>query len=216
MDYQECKNNVLAFFENHVYEYLIPDLEVLNNIQADANGRGGCTIPQAMTTFAAIDLFGFLIDPNPQSGKIKMHMMPFLKNPNLFPAMPYVQSAEDFFNSFRDDIRSVMSHRFFLINYDISKLGDEELIVENNGRRIFNVSKFTKLVIDGINKLYHDIKNDQFLMPGDQSNEMAVRRFLDRIELLKQQQSVYYQSAASEIYPTLSSTTVPQTTSSLG
>ena len=111
MNYQDYRTAVLAFFDDYILRYVIPDLEKLDSIQADGQGTGGCAVPQALATFAAVDLFGYLVDPN-NSSTIKMTMMPFLGNPQYF-AVVGIPQITSFMNSFRDDVRSATAHRYF-------------------------------------------------------------------------------------------------------
>ncbi|MDB5222634.1 MAG: hypothetical protein JWN83_1301 [Chitinophagaceae bacterium] len=216
MQYADHKNSVLKFFDEYALKYLVSDLEMLDSIKADDNGIGGCAIPQAISTFSAVDLFGFLLDTQDVGSNItKMRLMPFLKNKDLFPTIDEVKKMEDFLNSFRDDIRSIMTHRFFLAKYDIAKLPETSLLIQNDDKRIFNVSYFTKLVVSAIREIYNKIKNDVFILPGDKKNEETIERFYNRLELLRSYESESYQIASAEVYPTLTETLTVQTTQSL-
>jgi len=130
MDYQDYKKSVLSFFDDFVLKYLISDLQKLDSLTADSKGVGGCAVPQALSTFAAIDLFGYLIDPL-DSRTVNMNMGPFLKNNKIFPVVKGVAQLEEFLKSFRDDVRSVLAHRFFIVGYDIGKSQDESLFIQN-------------------------------------------------------------------------------------
>lgn len=218
----DYKNEVLNFFDKHILKYIVTDLKVLDSISANKDGVGACSIPQAMATFAAIDLIWYLIDHNDIGNNIvNMRMMPFLKSSILLPELQIKDDMNNgYLNAIRDDIRSVATHRFALINFDIGKFPDDVLFILTNGRQVLNVSYLTKIVLLGINRLYELIKSNQFHMHEKEDNDTAIRRFYNRIELLK--------SHGSDNLPMLTSlkegiqygstinTTTNQTTQSLG
>ena len=61
MSYESNKGKVLDLLENHIIKYVVKDLEVLESIEPNPSGAGACAIPQAISTFAALDLIGYLI-----------------------------------------------------------------------------------------------------------------------------------------------------------
>lgn len=214
MTYLDQKKKIIQFFENYILEYLIPDLEKLNSIIPDSNGRGGCTIPQAIATFAAVDLMGYFMDPNPNPPSIsKMKLKVFLSNADFFPELQNLNSIDDFLDSFRDDVRSIMTHRFFLTRYDIAKLQERSLFVQQGSKRIFNASYFTELVISAIKLLYKKISDDSFILAGDKNKEETMQRLNDRLNALKNYQSDTYVSTHTDTFISTSLTT--QTTKSL-
>jgi hypothetical protein len=210
------KQEVLGFFDNYVFPYLIGDLRKLQMIKADEKGEGACAVPQAITAFTACDLMGFLIDiQEPKSNLIRMRMMPFLKHPNFLPEIHQSGYFDEFINSIKDDFRSVMVHRFFPVKFDIGKLPEEEIIV-NNGKLVFNVSYFTTIVIKGIGRLYDSIKDDTYIFNDSEINTVAIKRLYERIEILKTYESKDLPVVES-LYPVSSTTTsTAETTSSLG
>ncbi len=208
MSYATNKQSVINFFDFYVLKYIVTDLKVLDKISADEKGEGGCTIPQAVSTFAALDLIGYLTSsqtPPP----IGMHFQEVLQDPAYFPEFILLANQEKFLNSFRDDFRSTMAHRFLLIQYDIHKSASETLLSEYAGRHIFNVSYFTKLVITAIEKIYSLIQSDQFIINGCAKDE-SVEKIKIRIDDLKHHASKHYKLL--EGLPSLTST--PETTRS--
>jgi hypothetical protein len=51
---------VQAFFEKHVLDYIVKDLNVLHSIPVPPSGGGACSAPLAMAVFSAMDLLGGL------------------------------------------------------------------------------------------------------------------------------------------------------------
>jgi hypothetical protein len=210
MNYQDYKTTVLAFFDDYILRYVISDLKKLDSIQADAQGAAGCTVPQALATFAAVDLFGYLIDPN-NSNTIKMTMMPFLGNSQIF-AVTGPSQLTTFMHSFRDDVRSATAHRYFFPQFDVTKDPQNSLFINSGGVTIFNVSYFTTVVINGITTIHRQIIDDRFIISGYTQQE-SVQRFYDRLQALKNYTSAHY-SAASIAPLTTSSTTQLRSTES--
>lgn len=184
MSYESDKSEVLDFFDNHIIKYIIVDLEVLNEIKATKLGGGGCSIPQASSTFSALDLIGYLIHQQ-DLATVGMSFSSLLKNEVYFPEFSEYSTKAKFFDSFRDNFRSIMAHRFSLVKYDIAKTEDNYLFVEKNGRQIFNVSYFTKITIKVIKKIYEEIQNDQFVIPTF-SKEITMKKVKDRITKMKE------------------------------
>ena len=87
----------------------------------------------------------------------------------------------NFFESFKENIRSVMVHRFSLSKYDIAKSDTNHLFYEQDGRQIFNTSFFTKTTIVAINKIYNNIQNDSFVING-YDKEYTMEKIKNRIE----------------------------------
>lgn len=182
MSYEINKGEVLGLFDNHIKRYVVKDLEVLDGIKPDDFGAGGCAIPQASSTFAALDLIGYLVHPQELS-TVGMAFSDLLKNEKYFPEIKEYKSNVDFFDSFRDNVRSIMVHRFLLAKYDIAKVNTCQLFLDVNGQQIFNVSHFTKMTINAITKIYDDIKNDTFIINGN-SKESTMEKIKLRIENL--------------------------------
>ncbi len=208
MSYEIDKAEVLDFFDNHIMKYIIVDLEVLDEIKAKSLGGGGCSIPQASSTFSALDLIGYLIHPQ-DLGTVSMSFSGLLKNESYFPEFSEYSTKEKFFNSFRDNIRSIMAHRFSLAKYDIAKTEDNYLFVEKSGRQIFNVSYFTKITIKAMKKIYEEIQNDQFFI-STFSKKITMQKVKDRITKLKE-----FEGSVYVLLNDLPITTTTQTTCSL-
>jgi hypothetical protein len=183
MSYENNKLDVLSLFDNHIIKYVVKDLLVLDSIKADDLGLGGCSIPQAISTFSALDFIGYLIHTE-NIKTIGMSFTELLKNELYFPDFKDYSIHEKFFHSFRDDIRSVMVHRFSLIKYDIAKIKTSNLFIKGHDVEIFNVSYFTKMTINAINKIYDDIKNDTFKIDGF-SKEASMENIKNKILNLK-------------------------------
>jgi hypothetical protein len=209
MAYDTDKLDVLKFFDDHILKYIVTDLEVLNSIEADSNGIGGCAIPQAVSTFSALDLLGYLIHPQDLK-TVGMSFTDLLKNQTLFPEFRRFTAHIDFFNSFRDDVRSIMTHRFSLTKYAIAKVKMADLFFENSGVTVFNVCRFTEMAIEGIHKVYDDLQRDSFIINGYTKIE-SVKKIKDRIEKLKLFESDDFIGPSN-----LNSTSTTQTTNPLG
>lgn len=213
MQYQDHKVDVLSFFTGHVLKYLLPDIQKLDSITADADGTGGgCAVPQALASFAATDLFGYLVSPDTPD-TIRMHMQPFLRNSRYFPVAGQIGQLNDFIASFRDDVRSFLTHRFFLGQYDIGKIPQDDLFVVNNGIVIFNVSYFSKLVCAGILTIHREISEDRFIIAGNTGLE-SVQLFYNRLQALKGHTSGSFPAASSGL-AMHSSTGTAESTASL-
>jgi hypothetical protein len=190
MEYEMYKSEVSDFFESHIMKYIVSDLEVLDAIQANSDGIGGCAIPQAVSTFAALDLLGFLISPQ-EIGPVKMHFVEILKNDNLFRQFNDIEKHDSFFESFRDDIRSVMTHRYSLTQYDITKSNENVLFYSDGEKTVFNVSYFTKGVVNAIRTLYSELTNDNLTIPGNNKNQ-AMQKFYEKVIKLRTYKSVHH------------------------
>lgn len=210
MSYENNKSDVLNLFENHIIKYIIKDLEVLDSIKADEFGVGGCAIPQATSTFSALDLMGYLVHTEDRRA-IQMSFTELLKNEFYFSDFKDYSTYTEFFDSFRDDLRSVMVHRFTLSKYDIGKIGKNNLFIEERSKTIFNVSYFTKMTIKAIKKIYQEIIDDTFIIQG-YSKEVSMEKINNKIAELKNYNSPNFRLL--EHLPT--STTCTETTSSLG
>lgn len=202
MSYEIDKKEVLNLFDNHIMRYIVKDLEVLDRIKPDDYGAGGCAIPQASSTFAALDLIGYLVHPQ-ELKPVGMAFSDLLKNDRYFPEFEEYKSHVDFFDSFRDNIRSIMVHRFLLTKYDITKVDTEYLFLEANGHQIFNASHFTKMTIDAITKIYNDIKSDTFIING-YSKELTMENIRLKIDKLKAFEGKGFEPFSNLTTPTIS------------
>jgi len=64
------KERVLSFFDVEIGQFILGDLDVLAHIRPHPSTQsGGCTVPQAMLIFTALDLLGFLVDDDPNARK---------------------------------------------------------------------------------------------------------------------------------------------------
>lgn len=182
MKYTENKLTVLDLFENHILKYIVQDLKILSSINPE-NGNGSCAIPQAIASFSAIDLIGYLCYPQDRRD-LKMSFSHILANERYFPHFKQYSSNINFFNSFRDNIRGIMVHRYSIAKFDIIKSNEEILFFTANDRQIFNVSYFTKNVLEAINLIYNQIINDTFKI-NEFSNEDSLGKMADKIQKLK-------------------------------
>lgn len=210
MNYETDKAEVVNLFDHHILKYVVKDLEVLDNTKPDASGAGGCTIPQAASTFAALDLIGYLIHPQEQR-TVKMSFGDLIKNDTYFPEFKEYLTQTKFIDSFRDNLRTMMVHRFSLAKYDIAKIEVDHLFIEKNGRQIFNASYFTKITLAVINKIYNQIKGDTFIING-RSKEESMEKIKERIISLRNYEGDHFTPLTN--LPSL--TTDTQTTSSIG
>jgi hypothetical protein len=84
MSYESNKIEVLDLFDNHIIKYVLKDLEVLDRIELDASTAGACTIPQAISTFAALDLIGYLVHSQ-NIRPVDMFFTELINNDTYFP-----------------------------------------------------------------------------------------------------------------------------------
>jgi hypothetical protein len=183
MSYEINRNSVLEIFENHIIKYIVKDLVALNRVMPDESGAGGCAIPQASSTFAALDLIGYLVHPQELRG-VGMHFTDLLKDNTYFPELQQYLQTEESCDSFRDNIRSIMSHRFLLTKFGIAKINYQGLFLEIDGDLVFNATYFTKITIRVINEIYQQIKNDTFIINGC-SREETMEKIKNKIDKLK-------------------------------
>lgn len=210
MSYETNKSEVLDLFDNHIIKYIVKDLEILDNIAPDIAGTGACTIPQAISTFAALDLIGYLVHSQ-NVRAVEMSFTELINNDIYFPDIKQYSSYTNFFISFRDNLRSIMAHRFLLAKYDITKSNNGLLFFEESGRQIFNASHFTKMTVAAIKKIDSQIRADSFIING-YSQEQTMEKIKERIDELRG----YEGKAFSNLNNLPTSTTTTQTTSSLG
>ena len=203
------KKEVLDFFENHIIKYIVKDLEILNTIKADEKGSGACSIPQASSTFSALDLIGYLIDPQDLKA-VDMRFSSLLKNEKYFPQLAHFKQMDTFFESFRDNVRTYLAHRYLMTKYGITKIDTDELFISDSGSEIFNVSFFTKISIKAINDIYRDISSDQFKING-YSNEKSLKKIKEKLDNLKSNEGKFNVTLTG----ILASTVTLQTTKSL-
>ncbi len=208
MSYDENKKLVLIFFDEHINKYIVKDLEALNNIKADRNGDGGCVIPQAISTFAALDLIGYLI--HPQDIKVvDMSFSDFLKNENYFPKLMEYKSHLNFFNSIRDNIRSIMVHRFLLSKYDIVRSVNDDLFFQSKSGEVFNVFVLTNMVITVIEQIYQEINLDTFIING-YSKEKTLEKMKEKINKLINFEKDSYEPLSNLKTPVITPQTTPR------
>ncbi len=210
MSYQTNKTEVLDFFDKYIIRYVVKDLEILDNIRADTFGAGACTIPQAISTFAALDLIGYLIHTQ-EIKTVGMSFTEFINNDIFFPEIKQYSSYANFFEFFRDNLRSFMVHRFSLVKYDITKSTMEHLFFEENGRQIFNASKFTRMSVYSIQKVYNELKNESFIING-YSKEKTMKIIKERIEKLQDFKGILFKPEFNLPISTITT----KTTSSIG
>ena len=176
------KAEVLNLFDNYIIKYIIADLKVLDSIKAnEITGIGGCAIPQAIATFAALDLIGYLIHPQELS-ELKMIFSYLLSNTRYFPSIENITTKENV-EKIRNDIRSTMVHRFLLPQFDITKEDNGNLFYEANGRLIFSTSHLTKLTILCIESIHKEIETDAFMITG-LNNEDSIEIIKTKIDKL--------------------------------
>ena len=210
MDYKANKAAVLDLFDNHILRYIIKDLEKLIEIEADDFGAGGCAIPQAISTFAVLDLIGYITHPQDEISTVGGSFGNIIINKKYFLGFKKLLDHPNFLDSFRDNIRSIMVHRFLLAKYDIAKTLDNELFIQKKDRQIFNVTYFTKITIDATKKIYDEISGDLFFINGF-SKEESLYKMNNKIGRLKEFGGRKYAELTNLTIPT----TCIQTTSSV-
>jgi hypothetical protein len=183
MTFEKNKVIVLNLFDEHIKKYIVKDLKVLNAIIPDDSGNGGCAIPQALATFSAIDLIGYLCHPQ-DIKTVYMSFSDLLKNEKFFPEFKDFSSDLTFFDSFKDNVRSIMVHRFSMAKFDIAKSNVEHLFFESYDRQIFNITYFTKIVLRTIESIYNQILSDTFVINGF-TNDVTIEKMAKKILKLK-------------------------------
>lgn len=210
MSYLVNKAEVMEFFDNHIMKYIITDLEILNKIKADDSGIGGCAIPQALSTFSALDLMGYLLHPQDIETN-KMTFSDLLKNSKYFPEFETFSTKDNFILSFKDNLRNIIAHRFSLAKYDITKSDENLLFFEYKGQQTFNVSYLTKITINFIRRIRDEIYNDQLNING-YSKDITLEKIKNKISKLKNFEGKNYEHLNNLSI----STVTTDTTSSLG
>lgn len=209
MSFESNKVAVLDLFENHIIKYIVKDLEVLDSIKPDASGAGGCAIPQASATFSALDLMGYLTHPQ-ELNVVNMSFSNLLGDSRYFPTIQHLINQTGFLEMIRDNVRSIMSHRFSLSTFDITKGDNSDLFFEEGGRVIFNTSHLTTLTISVIQNIYQSIVDNTFTING-YTNEESIAKMKVKIDNLKT-----YVSGGFTFRGLPISSTTTETTSSLG
>ncbi len=204
-----AKHEIIDFFENYILKYIVNDLKRLDDIKPDKDGLGACTIPQAISTFAVADLIGYLINKDESKEVTKMSIMGLLKNTNYFKAFGESEVEQDFFIYLKDNVRSMLVHRFSLSKFDIIKDEADSLFLHNEGKLVFNVSCFTKLVLNSIDKVYEGLLDETLIIPGS-SFEESLQKIHNRLSRLYD-----FEKGESSISFQFPSTTTTQTTESI-
>jgi len=81
--------------------------------------------------------------------------------------------------------------------------------------RLTMIQKFIVISLPSIKGIYAKIMANNFIAAGDTNKEETIKRFYERLDLLKNFQSPAYITASAEVYPTSSSTTTTEATQSL-
>lgn len=209
MSFESNKAEVIELFENHILKYIVKDLEVLDEIKAE-DGVGGCAIPQAIATFSALDLMGYLTHPQ-DLRPVEMRLKDFIGNQLYFPTIQHLVNQPGFLDSIRENVRSIMTHRFALSIFDITKEDNGHLFYQEHGRNIFSARHLTKLTIIAINQVYKSILDNSFRINGF-TNEESIEKMKNKIYKLKS----YVGNGFTPPSGLSTSSTTTQTTSSLG
>lgn len=152
-DKKSNKETVVDFYKTYVEGYILSDINNLLKIEKkEGDLYGNCTIPLAMTVVSSMDLLGFLLGKNKQTGDSGSHLR------------EYFSFCKEIFdrNIYTSDIiekiilyRHGMMHNFFpsykgeLFN-GICKICSEELIIEVDSIKSLNISVLTKDFIKSI------------------------------------------------------------------
>jgi len=210
MSFESNKAEVIELFENHILKYIVKDLKVLDGIKADESGAGGCAIPQATAAFSALDLMGYLTNPQ-EVRPVEMRIKDFLGNPLYFPTIQHLVTQSGFLDFIRDNVRSIMAHRFALSIFDITKEDNGHLFYQEGNKYIFSARHLTHLTISAINHVYQSIQTDSFRINGF-TNEESIEKMKTKVDKLKS----YIGTDFTGLSGLFVSTTTTQTTSSLG
>jgi hypothetical protein len=113
-----------------------------------------------------------------------MSFVDILKNEKYFPELSHFELINDFFESFQNNVRTVLAHRYLMTKFDVAKIDIDKLFIDDNGRTVLNIAFFTKISIKAINEIYSDIINDQFSING-YSNEKSIKMVKEKLDKLK-------------------------------
>lgn len=185
--YYVAKSWLCDYFENNIKKYVITDLIVLQNIpdklsenievrdKINNDALGYCTIPQAMTVFAYMDILGFLLRPdtNPDDLSSKKQSS---KNIKYFLHQYYVKKGyiiENDIKPLTSLYRHGLMHQFFPKNVDIYKTPVRKTLPpfqvmsytggKNGGssrRHCLNVSDFTECFLSALNDIRQDFDSE--------------------------------------------------------
>lgn len=124
MSYESNKIEVLDLFDNHIIKYVVKDLEVLDSIEPDASGAGACTIPQAISTFAALDLIGYLVHSQ-NVRPVDMCFTELINNNTYFPEFKQYSSFFSVRLLLQNESPTMMNQHYRNLNSIISKLNSQ-------------------------------------------------------------------------------------------
>lgn len=156
-----AKERVLLFFNTELEQYVIGDLLRLSEIRPDKEtGLRGCTVPQAMLSFAILDLLGYLVNEDIKASKkatLKNYKVIFASKYGLFPEQ-YEKEADRIVKLFRHGI----IHQFFPKASAVAKLSKgSPLIVLSGNVPCLNVDRLSEDVLNAIRKLAQRIEADE-------------------------------------------------------
>jgi hypothetical protein len=203
------EREIIDFFENYIKKYIVTDLLRLDEIKPYDDGTGACAIPQAISTFAAIDLLGYLLNKDEQA-VVGMSLMGLLKNSAYFKAFNDLEVEDDFFNYFKDNIRTMLVHRFSLSKFDIVKEDIDSFFLQKGDKKVFNTSYFTKQLLRSVDLIYDGLMSNTLVIPG-LTNEESLKLIHRRLCKLKENEKGVL--IFNDQFPLTTST---QTTSSIG
>lgn len=141
-------------FSQLIEGYILRDLKNLMNIQIDAQGYGGCTIPAAMTIISAMEMFGTLLTPNPKDDDGRKYLLEFMEH--YIPEITEEDRKSIVFN-----YRHKMMHTFFpkVSDYKVyaitKKPGNTLILIDKPtaNQRILNVPLLYEFFLKGITRL---------------------------------------------------------------
>ena len=94
---------------------MVKDIKVIDQIKPDATA-----ISQTSAIIQALDLMGYLTHPQ-ELKVINLSFSHFLNNEVYFPSINQHKNHINFLNLLRDDVISIMAHRFSLTMFDITE-----------------------------------------------------------------------------------------------
>jgi hypothetical protein len=170
------KERVLSFFDVEIGQFILGDLEILAHIRPHPSTQsGGCTIPQAMLIFTALDLLGFLVNDDPNARKTntaKNYQAIFSSDLGLFPE-EYEAATDMLVKLFRHGI----VHQFFSKASAMGKFNNlMPFIVKSGTVPCLNVDRLTEDFTKAVRLLRERIASGK--------NKSIIKRINDRLDRL--------------------------------
>jgi hypothetical protein len=170
------KERVLSFFDVEIGQFILGDLDVLAHIRPHPSTQlGGCTVPQAMLIFAALDLLGFLVNDDPNACKTKTaknYQAIFSSDLGLFP-VKYEAATDVLVKLFRHGV----VHQFFSKASGMGKFNlSIPFILRSGAVPCLNIDRLTEDFTNAVRVLRERIASGKY-------NSLA-ERINDRLDVL--------------------------------